>query len=285
MPSTPELGFFNTGETAIHYASWPASPGATGPAVLFIHGITSRHDTWLQVVEQIRQGNRAIAVDLRGHGRSGRTPGSYRLTDYSRDMLALIEGLALGPVNVVGHSLGAMTALWMAASRPDLTASITLEDPPLFARKIMEEHDPFRHARFGHNAKLASAGMSLAELVATQRKISPDAPDADIERFALSMYATDPDAIWHVYDQRIDWGPEIENVMRSVQCPVLLMQGNYELGAWMLPDDGEHGRSLVNHCELVYWEDTGHGLHGDHPERFIEQVGAFVATKTRAQAR
>ena len=284
MPSTPELGFFNTGETAIHYASWPASPGATGAAVLFIHGITSRHDTWQQVVEQIRQGNRAIAVDLRGHGRSGRTPGSYRLADYSRDMLALIEGLSLGPANVVGHSLGAMTALWMAASRPDLIASITLEDPPFFARRIMEEHDPLRHARFGHNARLASSGLSLADLEETLRRISPEAKAADIQRSALGLYVTDADALWHVYDQRIDWGLEIENVMRSVQCPVFLMQGNYELGAWMLPEDGERGRSLMKNCVLGYWEDTGHGLHGDHPERFIEQVGAFVATKTRAQA-
>jgi pimeloyl-ACP methyl ester carboxylesterase len=285
MNITPELGFFNTGETAIHYASWPASPGATGPAVLFIHGITGRYQTWEQVSEAIRNGNRAIAVDLRGHGRSGRTTGKYRLPDYARDMAALIDGLKLGPLNVVGHSLGAMTALWLAASRPDLAVSITLEDPPLFARKIMEEIDPNRHARFGHNARLASAGMSLAELVATQRKISPDAPEADIQRFALSMHLTDPDAIWHVYDQRIDWSQEIEPTMRSVHCPVFLMQGNYELGAWMLPEDGERGRSLMKNCVLGYWEDTGHGLHGDRPDRFIEQAGAFVAKHSAVAAK
>jgi 3-oxoadipate enol-lactonase len=285
MTTTPELGFFNTGETAIHYASWPASPGSTGPTVLFIHGITGRHQTWEQVSEAIRNGNRAVAVDLRGHGRSGRTKGKYRLPDYARDMAALIDSLKLGPVNVVGHSLGAMTALWLAASRPELTASITLEDPPLFARKIMEEIDPNRHARFGHNAKLASAGMSLAELIATQRKISPDAPEADIQRFALSMYVTDADAIWHVYDQRIDWSPEIEEKMRSVQCPVLLMQGNYDLGAWMLQDDGTRSRALLKNCELTYWEDTGHGLHSDHPDRFIEQVKVFVAKHSTVAAK
>ena len=284
MTSNPELGFFNTGETAIHYASCPAPPGANGPTVLFIHGITGRFATWEQVSEPIRKGNRAIAVDLRGHGRSGRTTGKYRLPDYARDMAALIDGLKLGPVNVVGHSLGAMTALWLAASRPDLTASITLEDPPLFARKIMEQTDPNRHARFGHNARLASAGLSLAELAETLRKMSPDAAEENIQKSALSMYVTDPDAIWHVYDQRIDWSSDIEDIMRSVQCPVLLMQGNYEMGAWMLPNDGTHAKSLMKYCELVYWEDTGHGLHGDNPARFIDQVGAFVAKHSTVTA-
>jgi 3-oxoadipate enol-lactonase len=277
MTSNPELRFFNTGETAIHYATFPASPGMNGPTVLFIHGITGRHETWDQVVDPIRKGNRAIAVDLRGHGRSGRTKGAYRLPDYARDMAALIDGLGLGAVNVVGHSLGAMTALQLAAGRPDLTLSITLEDPPLFARKIMEQTDPNRHARFGHNARLASAGLTLDDLAERLRKISPDADEANIHKTAMSLYVTDSDAIWHVYDQRIDWSPDIEKKLRSVQCPVLLMQGNYELGAWMLPDDGKHTQSLMVNCELSYWNDTGHGLHGDKPARFIDQVGAFVS--------
>ena len=284
MTSTPALRFFNTGEIAIHYAEWPArktGSGSNSPAFLFIHGITGRHETWHEVAGGIRGGARVIAVDLRGHGRSGHSAGqnggAYRLPDYARDMASLIDGLELGPVVVVGHSLGAMTALQLAATRPELAAAIVLEDPPLFARHIMANLFPERHRRFERNGRISGSGLSVAEMAAEIRSDSPEATEEAVLQSAQSLFVTDADAIAHVHDQRIDWSADIEPMMRSVQCPVLLMRGNVELGAWMRVEDGELARSLMTNCELSAWDDTGHLLHADRPERFARQVREFVA--------
>lgn len=282
MTSTPRLGYFNTSEVAINYAEYEAERGTSESNFLFIHGITGRSENWHEVIDSIRNGARAIAVDLRGHGRSGYTTDSYRLPDYARDMAALIKGLELAPVIVVGHSLGAMTALQLAASERTLVQAIVLEDPPLFAREIMETVAPERHERFGNNAKLAASGLSLEAMEQQIREADPEASDEDVYESALSLFVTDADALFHVYDGRIDWEPEIESLMRSVQCPVLLQQGNFELGAWMREPDGERAESLLSNCTLELWDDTGHSLHSEHPERFIDQVNRFVAGLTSA---
>lgn len=274
MTQQPQLRYFNTGELAIHYAE---RDGDSESQTLFIHGITGRQETWDEVAGRIRGQARAIAVDLRGHGRSGHTTGAYLLTDYARDIASLIAGLGLAPVTIVGHSLGAMTTLQLAASRPDLVRAIVLEDPPLFARHIMENFAPERFERFANNANLSGSGLSLEQMATEIRQASPEAIEDEVQRSALSMFVTDADAIQHVVDGRIDWSQEIEGILKAVKCPALLMQGNFDLGGWMLAEDGERAKSLLPDCQLETWSDTGHLLHTDNPERFIQQVNSFIA--------
>lgn len=280
MASLPELRYFNTGEVAIHCAEYAPEAYAIGnnlPPYVFIHGITGRHETWDEIIGSIRQGARAIAIDLRGHGRSGHTTGSYLLQDYSRDVAALISGLKLTECTVVGHSLGAMTAIQLASDAPASVRAIVLEDPPLFARPIMEEVAPERHERFGNNAALSASGMTREQMAQQIRQVNPDMPDEDVQKAALQLFVTDSDAIAHVHDERIDWTDEIESIMQSVQCPVLLIQGSFELGAWMRDTDGVRAKSLFKDCVLEIWNDTGHSLHSEHPNRFIAQVNDFVS--------
>jgi pimeloyl-ACP methyl ester carboxylesterase len=277
MPTTPELRFFNTGEIAIHFAEWNADPGNDTPTFLFMHGITGRHETWYELADAIRNGARAIAIDLRGHGRSGHSDGAYRLPDYARDVAALIDGLKLGPVIAIGHSLGGLTALQLAHDRPDLTSALVLEDPPLYGREIMESDPPGRHERFRLNAELSGSGLTLSDMA---KRISTDLPFATedaAQQIAHMLFVTDADAIAHVYDGRLDWSGEIEAIMQSVQCPVFLMRGNPEFGAWMRLEDEERARRLIPDCETAVWDDIGHLLHSNQQERFIEQVRKFVA--------
>jgi pimeloyl-ACP methyl ester carboxylesterase len=272
MTIEPGDRYFNTGEVAIHYAEWTGAE----PCFLFIHGITGALDTWPDLVPRIAGSNRAVAVDLRGHGRSGHVTGSYRVEDYTGDMAALIEGKRLSPAIVIGHSLGAMTALRLAASRPELVKAIVLEDPPLFAREIMERDDPSRLESFKRTAYLAASGMSIVEIAGHLREAMPEAPEEFALERARRLFLMDGDAVAHVVDQRIDWSPTIEDTMRSVRCPVLLQQGAFDLGAWMRDADGERAAKLVPDCELSKWSDTGHGLHSDRPDRFVEEVNRFL---------
>ena len=141
----------------------------------------------------------------------------------------------------------------------------------------MENVFPERHERFGHGGRLSGSALSLAEMANNLRAAYPDLPEDSVQGRALSHFVTDADAIMHVYDQRIDWSPEIEQIMHSVQCPVLLMQGNIDLGGWMRHEDGKRAFDLIPSCKLDFWEDTGHNIHSDRPERFVGQVNDFVA--------
>jgi pimeloyl-ACP methyl ester carboxylesterase len=74
-------------------------------------------------------------LDLRGHGASSKPESGYTWADYASDVVALIRQEDYARVTLVGHSLGALTALLTAAELPERIESLVLEDPPLPMRK------------------------------------------------------------------------------------------------------------------------------------------------------
>ncbi|MGG6238041.1 alpha/beta fold hydrolase [Nodosilinea sp. AN01ver1] len=106
------------------------------PALVFIHGWLLSHRYWQPVIERLAPDHTCLAYDLRGFGESrygldqyrpglpaevkalGASASPYGLGAYARDLAALLEQLDLGPVWLVGHSLGGSIALWMAHCYP-----------------------------------------------------------------------------------------------------------------------------------------------------------------------
>ena len=101
----------------------------TAPRVLLLHGVQSSATTWWRMVPDLQDlGCDVRAFDLLGHG--SRPAGGPPVT---LDSMAgdLEDRLDDQPVDlVVGHSMGALVALTLAAERPKLVAGLVLEDPP-----------------------------------------------------------------------------------------------------------------------------------------------------------
>ncbi|EFQ81797.1 hydrolase, alpha/beta domain protein [Aeromicrobium marinum DSM 15272] len=98
-------------------------PGTQDPVTLvLVHGWMCDLDTWHYQRLALRGRVRIIAVDQRGHGRSGRTSGrSSTFPLLADDLARVIEAHApTGPVVLVGHSMGGMAVMQLAADRPDL---------------------------------------------------------------------------------------------------------------------------------------------------------------------
>lgn len=112
----------------LHYVTWGMR---TTPerAVLLIHGITASSQYWNVTGPALAaQGWYVIAPDLRGRGLSGKPPHGYSITQHASDMLALCDALDLPVVNVIGHSLGAQIALFLAAIHPQRVRRVILGD-------------------------------------------------------------------------------------------------------------------------------------------------------------
>jgi pimeloyl-ACP methyl ester carboxylesterase len=101
------------------------------PPLLLMHGITVSHETWDWFIPKLAQRYRVLALDFRGHGKSGRAPGDYQPQAFVTDAIAVLEELAEGPAILLGHSLGGMTGAALSQQRPDLVKVAILEDPPL----------------------------------------------------------------------------------------------------------------------------------------------------------
>lgn len=94
-----------------------------GAPVVLIHGVTSSADFWtdLGITERfVSEQFRPIALDLRGHGKSGKPhhPGAYG-KQMVRDVAALLDYLSIEQAPVMGYSMGAEVALRLATEYPE----------------------------------------------------------------------------------------------------------------------------------------------------------------------
>lgn len=103
---------------------------AAGPVnaepVLLIHGVGMRAEAWAPQIEALSASHRVIAADMPGHGGTSPLPADARLPDFVAWAARLVQALDLGPVNLAGHSMGALVAAGLAVERPDLVRRVAL---------------------------------------------------------------------------------------------------------------------------------------------------------------
>jgi pimeloyl-ACP methyl ester carboxylesterase len=104
-----------------------------GTTVVFVHGAFSDHRVWEAQREAVAQSYRYIALDQRyfGNARWPDTGSKYSLATHTSDLAAFIRQLNVGPVHVVGWSLGGTIALALAVQHPELVRTLFLNEPAL----------------------------------------------------------------------------------------------------------------------------------------------------------
>jgi len=108
-----------------------------GMPVLFLHGIGSSGDTWLNVALELKGAPvRLLVFDLLGFGNSPKPIDpwvSYSAEDQARSVIRTLRQRRVhGPVMVVGHSMGCFVAVEVASLRPRMVRSLLLYEPPFY---------------------------------------------------------------------------------------------------------------------------------------------------------
>ena len=142
------------------------------------------------------------APDLRGHGKSERASGRYRLQDYANDVVAFLRQQLDVAAAVIGHSLGGMIALLVAAQCPDCVRAVVVGDAPLSAEtwRALLDQDRDRLALW---RDLAGGRYPLEEVVAAilmRRQSMRIRPTQARSRSCLMILTTPlPAMIWRAY--------------------------------------------------------------------------------------
>jgi pimeloyl-ACP methyl ester carboxylesterase len=121
----PERRPVDTGSVVLSVLEWRCSSPAA-PSVVLLPGTGLTAGSWAAVAASVGASRTVLAVDLRGHGGSD-WPGTYSIALMAQDVGALLDGLA-APVDLVGHSLGGLVALQVAAAHPGRVRRLVLED-------------------------------------------------------------------------------------------------------------------------------------------------------------
>ncbi|MGO4833361.1 alpha/beta fold hydrolase, partial [Rhizobiaceae sp. 2RAB30] len=96
-----------------------------GKPTLLIHGYTDNSRSWSLIAPYLKD-RRLIAVDLRGHGKSDAPACCYAYSDFADDVSLFLDALGVAKADVIGHSLGSLTAQLLAAQHPDKVDQLVL---------------------------------------------------------------------------------------------------------------------------------------------------------------
>lgn len=150
-----------------------------GPPLLILHGLFGSARNWQSVARTLSSRYRVITVDARNHGRSPHTAAmDYRLM--AADIATLIDTLAVGPVTLLGHSMGGKTAMTLALLEPARVTRLVVVD--IAPQATPDVHTPIIDAM---------RAMPLAEVRRRQQAdelLLAAVPERDVRLFLLQNF-------------------------------------------------------------------------------------------------
>jgi len=112
------------------YSRIYAGPAPEAPTLLCLHGLMHNGADFEELAPQLAAQHRVIVPDVRGRGRSARDarPANYQVPTYVADVMALLKGLAVSRVAIIGTSMGGLIGMVLAATQPALVSRLVLND-------------------------------------------------------------------------------------------------------------------------------------------------------------
>lgn len=259
---------------SLHYTR----TGGAKPPVVLAHGFTDHGLCWTPVAQVLEPEYDLIMVDARGHGHSDAPELGYGPVDHANDLAGVIAALELQRPAVLGHSMGAVTALTLAGLYPDLPGAILLEDPPPWW--VQEPPSPTdNEERAAWMAQtVEQKDKTRAQLIAEQHAKFPTWSQAELGPWADSKLLFSLNVL-HIADaglaESVDW----ETVLGSIRIPVLLMTADLDLGAILAEEAIAILKAWMPQMQVEHISGAGHSIRREQFERYMQVVRDFLRWK------
>jgi len=122
--SEPKMQRVKGDGVEIQLAIWEGE----GKNVLCIHGLTANSRCWDTLAATLTPKYRLMAMDLRGRGLSDKPPSGYSIAQHAKDVRAILDDLGIDKIAIMGHSLGAIIAMYFGATYPERADRLILID-------------------------------------------------------------------------------------------------------------------------------------------------------------
>ncbi len=239
----------------------------SGTPLLLIHGLGSSARDWEAQTAAFAKDYFVIAIDLRGHGRSGDPPGPYHIVDFARDLTQLLDHLQCGPAHVVGVSLGGGIAFQLALDAPQRVRSLTVVNsaPEMILRTPLQKFAIWQRRKLVKWLGLPRFGRILG------KKLFPDLPAAGevfAQRFATNRERPYTDTL----NALIGWS--IASRLGELKIPTLILTSDQDYTPVAFK---EAYTAQIPNAELVVIADARHALPMERPDAFNKAVQAFLS--------
>ena len=239
-----------------------------GEPVILIHGLGSSTKDWEYQIPELQKNFRVIAVDVRGHGRSGKPLEAYSIQAFAEDISALIQHLKLHKPHIVGISMGGMIAFQLAVDNPGLLASLTIVNsgPEVKAHNFKQWLEIAKRKLLSRLLSLEQIGKALGGLL-FPRPEQAHLREKIQERWPLN----DKRAYLASLDAIIGWS--VSERISSILCPTLVISADKD---YTPIADKEAYVAQIPHAKLLVIEQSRHATPLDQPERFNHALLDFL---------
>jgi pimeloyl-ACP methyl ester carboxylesterase len=291
----------NTGEAVINYA---VAGSADKPALLLIPGQTESWWGYEEALGLLQEHFQAFAVDLRGQGRSSRTPGRYTIDNFGNDMARFIALVIKRPIIVSGLSSGGVISAWLSAyAMPGSVRGAHYEDPPLFSSQVTPSCGHSIRQSIGPIFALLNKYLgdqwSIGDWNGLREAAKTELPDWIANAIVPIMFGTGAEIPQSLKEYDPEWGRAFwegtvsascdhAQMLARVKCPVLFthhFRHVDENSGFLLGATSDLQARRV--CELVSgagqtidyrsFPKMPHSMHGTDPKVFTELLVEFAA--------
>jgi pimeloyl-ACP methyl ester carboxylesterase len=239
-----------------------------GLPVILLHGVTDSWRSFEPVLPHLPASIRALALTQRGHGDAERPATGYRTRDFSEDVAAFAEALGLGPAVVVGHSMGATNAQRFAIDHPGRTRGLVLAASFAAYRGNPAVEEFWETGVSGLEDPIAPRFVREFQESTLAQPVPPVFLDT-VVRESMKV----PARVWRAVFEgfRED---DVAGALGRIRVPALIVWGARD--ALCSRRDQEALQAAIVGSRLVVYEDAGHAVHWEEPERFARDLVAFA---------
>jgi len=264
-------GFVDAGGCPIHYLDWGE---IDAPGLVFIHGGAAHAHWWDFLAPLFTYRWRVVALDLSGHGDSGRRA-EYSPETWAAEVMAVVQGAAFpGPPVLVGHSLGGLVAIHAALRHCLELAGVVLVDA---AVRPPDPDDP----PGGRSRAFRSPGTypTLGEAMEHFRLVpeQPMVPPFILDHVARhSLHNTDEGWTWK-FDPAAFRQPRLQmrEQLAAARCRLALLYGEHS--AIVPPGTAAYMSDLMGgRAPVIPMPEAHHHLVLDQPLAFVAALRALL---------
>jgi non-heme chloroperoxidase len=253
-----------------------------GVPVVFVHAGLDDYREWESQLEPFSQNYHVIAYSRRYNfpNNNPHIRPDHSAIIEAQDLFALIKRLKLGRVHIVGHSYGALTALWLGIKHPELIRSLVLAEPPVLrwaqdrpeGRALFDEFmnniwkpvgDAFRRGKKEQALRLTLnyfAGEGVFDQVP---EVQRNYCRSDLREW--QALTTSHDAI----------PPLSREDVKRIKAPVLMLSGAQTLPIHKFVDS--ELQPLLSNGERLVIPNASHEMWSEQPELCRRAVLAFLS--------
>lgn len=207
---------FNIDGVKIHYYR----TGGDKPPFILLHGAADNGLCWTTTAEMLAKKYDVVMPDAQGHGLSDRLDKNFTFQSHYKQVAGLVKQLGFKKPVIMGHSMGAGTAVNVAIEYPSLPCAIILEDPPWGMPPTAGPAGEAKRQQEGFFSFLTGLQkLPLEAIIAESRKMDPQWPEEERLPWARAKQQFDVSLfLYPAVDERPYTG-----LVPRIKCPTLLI--------------------------------------------------------------